>query len=74
MTMRRALLWACLASILAAQFLVGRCQDEEVEIEDVEDVEEEKAFLLTRKSIVEKEVVVGRNITVQIEVYNAGTR
>ena len=72
--MRRALLLTCLAAILATQLLGGYCQEDEVEIEDVDEIEEEKAFLLTRKSILDKEVVVGRNTTVQIEVYNAGTR
>ena len=48
---------------------------QEDEIEDIEVVEEEKAFLLVRKNIVDREkVVVGNAITVEIEIHNAGTR
>ncbi len=45
------------------------------EIEDIEVVEEEKAFLIVRKNVVDREkVVVGKAITVEIEIHNAGTR
>lgn len=59
------------ALLLAACISTAFCEDD---IEDVEDIEEEKAFLVTRKSIADKELVVGKNLTVQIEVHNAGTR
>ena len=64
-----------LSALLLASYLIGGCcQDEDPEIEDEEDFVEEKAFLLTRKSIVDKDIVVGKNLTVQIEIHNAGTR
>lgn len=72
--MRRALALVLIASLVALQLSAVHCQDEELEIEDAEDVEEEKAFLVTRKSVAGAELVVGRNTTVQIEIHNAGTR
>lgn len=72
--MRSPLLFACVALLLSSTLIAVRCQEDEVEIDDIEDIEEEKAFLLTRKSIVDEEIVVGRNTTVQIEINNAGTR
>lgn len=63
-----------LTAVLISCLLLGaRAQDDE--IEDIEVVEEEKAFLIVRKNIVNREkVVVGKSITVEIEVHNAGTR
>ena len=71
--MRRYLALALTAVLLSSIALTGRCQDDE--IEDIDIVEEEKAFLLIRKNVVDKEkVVVGKSVTVEIEVHNAGTR
>lgn len=48
---------------------------EEDDIVDVEEVEEEKAFLILRKSIVEREnLVKGIPFAVDIEIHNAGSR
>ena len=71
--MRRYLAFALTAVLLSSILLTGKCQDDE--IEDIDIVEEEKAFLLIRKNVVDKEkVVVGKSVTVEIEVHNAGTR
>lgn len=71
--MRRYLALALTAVLLSSIALTGKCQDDE--IEDIDIVEEEKAFLLIRKNVVDKEkVVVGKSVTVEIEVHNAGTR
>lgn len=42
--------------------------------EDDEYADEEKALLIARKSITGSDVVLGGNLTVVIEIYNAGTR
>jgi len=71
--MRRYLAVALAALLLSSLVLSGNCQDDD--IEDIEVVEEEKAFLLIRKNVVDREkVVVGQSVTVEIEVHNAGTR
>ena len=67
----RLLLVAALALSLFTQPILA--QDDE--IEDIEVVEEEKAFLIVRKNIVDREkIVVGKSVTVEIEIHNAGTR
>ena len=71
MVRHRSLLLAAL--ILSCLTVAAVGQDDE--IEDIEVVEEEKAFLIVRKNIVDREkVVVGKAITVEIEIHNAGTR
>lgn len=42
--------------------------------EDDEYADEEKALLIARKSITGIDVVLGGNLTVVVEIYNAGTR
>jgi hypothetical protein len=42
--------------------------------EDNEVIEEEKGFLIVRKHAVPSQSVVGSNLTVVIEIYNAGSR
>lgn len=67
----RSLLLAAL--VLSCYSLAALGQEDE--IEDIEVVEEEKAFLIVRKNVVDREkVVVGKAITVEIEIHNAGTR
>lgn len=61
-------------SLIATSFIVTSYGQED-EIEDIEVVEEEKAFLLVRKNIVDREkIVVGKLATVEIQIHNAGTR
>jgi hypothetical protein len=71
--MKRYLALTLTALLLSSLVISGRCQDDE--IEDIEVVEEEKAFLIIRKNVIDREkVVVGKSVTVEIEVHNAGTR
>ena len=43
--------------------------------EDTEDyADDDKAALIARKSITGSDVLVGGNLTVTVEIYNAGTR
>ena len=64
-----------LLAALLISCLVLSSQGQEDDIEDIEVVEEEKAFLIVRKNIVDREkVVVGKSVTVEIEIHNAGTR
>lgn len=61
------------ALLISCVILPAFAQDDE--IEDIEVVEEEKAFLIVRKNILDREkVVVGKSVTVEIELHNAGTR
>ena len=60
---------------IIASSLFAASYGQEDEIEDIEVVEEEKAFLLVRKTIVNREkIVVGKLATVEIQIHNAGTR
>lgn len=53
---------------------VYRVASEDAEAEDEEDYSEaEKAHLIVRKYFKEEMGVQGRNLTVHIDVYNAGT-
>jgi Translocon-associated protein beta (TRAPB) len=49
-------------------------QDSATSSEDDEYAEEEKAFLIVRKAPLEDDVVVGSNLTVVIDIHNAGSR
>eukprot|EP00873_Tetraselmis_striata_P013976 jgi/Tetstr1/434240/TSEL_023350.t1 len=72
-TTRAALLAALAALLLSAAFLAApvRAQDEDVSDEDDYE-DEERAFLLVKKSVVEDAVVQGRNFTVRLELFNVG--
>lgn len=65
----------CLAALLAFALVVapafGAAQD--VAVTDDEYADDEKAFLIARKFFDSKEVVLGKNTSVVIELYNAGT-
>jgi hypothetical protein len=70
--MKRYLALTLTALLLSSLLLSGNCQDDD--IEDIDVVEEEKAFLIVRKNVLDREkVVVGLPVTVEIEVHNAGT-
>ena len=65
---------ALLALLLVAGSRLSFAQDDEV-VDVVEEVEEEKAFLILRKSVVDREHIAnGVPFTVEIEIHNAGTR
>ena len=49
-------------------------EDAALSEDDSDHLDEEKAFLIVRKSATPKETVVGSNMTVVIEVHNAGAR
>lgn len=77
---RRVLALVLCGTLLFACIGAGLCSDEtealETDVEDVEEPvepEEEKAFLIIRKYIEETEVVTGRNYTLKIDIYNAGS-
>eukprot|EP00884_Botryococcus_braunii_P009062 jgi/Botrbrau1/18157/Bobra.53_1s0027.1 len=62
------LLFACIGATIG--------EEPETDVEDIEDAaepEEERAFLVIRKYIDEKEVVTGKNYTLNIDLYNAGS-
>ena len=64
------LLWlVCSVSMLHAQ-------ESEEGVSGDEEYEEpvEKGFLIVRKKIFEPDVILGKNMTVTISIYNAGTR
>lgn len=68
-------MWAIAALLLIASTAVPAFgEDAALSEDDSEFAEEEKAFLIVRKTAVPKESVVGSNLTVVIEVHNAGTR
>ena len=72
--MRRSQVFGLLAILLVAGLGCALAQEEEV-IDVPEVVEEEKAFLILRKSVVEREnLVTGVPFTVEIEIHNAGSR
>lgn len=68
-----------LALLFSSQLLAVRAQDDEAAIADDEDdyadAEEtaERAFLIVRKYIKEELAIQGENVTVFVEIYNAGT-
>ena len=49
-------------------------QDSATAVEEDEYAEEEKGFLIVRKQGLQQDTVVGSNLTVLIEIYNAGQR
>ena len=65
---------------LAVLLLIGSIaapaygQDSATSSEDDEYADEEKAFLIVRKAPLEDDVVVGSNLTVVIDIHNAGSR
>lgn len=73
---RQVLAFALCGVLLFACIGAGSGEEPETDVEDIEDVvepEEERAFLLIRKYIEEKEVVTGKNYTLKIDLYNAGS-
>lgn len=71
---RVGVLTAFAALLLATSLLVAPALSQEDAVEDEDDYEdEERAFLLVKKAVVEEVVVQGRNFTVKLDLYNAGT-
>jgi hypothetical protein len=63
-----------LAGLLLSAAVFVRADEAAAEAEDEEDYQEaEKAHLIVRKYFKEDMGVQGRNLTVHLEVYNAGT-
>lgn len=71
-------LWIALAALLLVSSLaVSRGDDGGFGVsddEEFEEVEDQGAHLVARKFLPGKDLVVGRNTTVAIELYNAGNR
>jgi hypothetical protein len=68
-----------LAALLLFNSLVLTHADDESPLEvtdeeDVEDIGDQRPFLLARKFFPEKNLVLGKNSTVAVELYNAGNR
>uniref|UniRef100_A0A061R6R6 Translocon-associated protein beta n=1 Tax=Tetraselmis sp. GSL018 TaxID=582737 RepID=A0A061R6R6_9CHLO len=70
MALLRKTSFAFVALVCLSIGLLGLAQEAVVEDDDYED--EERAFLLVKKSVVEDPVVQGNNFTVRINLYNAG--
>lgn len=68
------------SSLLVLWLVVGlaavQCADIEATDDNVDPVDDqiERAFLLVHKKIFEPDVVIGKNITVIVSIYNAGGR
>ena len=71
MNSKRCRLMLSVLFVAALVMAPAYCADEG---EDDEYADEEKALLIARKSITSSDVVLGGNLTVVIEIYNAGTR
>ena len=69
MALAALLLMSCLALSRADDASLGVSDDEETE-----EVEDQGPHLVARKFLPGKDLVVGRNSTVAIELYNAGNR
>jgi Translocon-associated protein beta (TRAPB) len=73
--MRASIRTAFTVLLLFASIAVPACaQDSTSSSEDDEYADEEKAFLIVRKAPLEDDVVVGSNLTVVIDIHNAGSR
>lgn len=73
--MRRFTALVLFGLLLTAGFARGEEEKKAEEAEDAEDyADEERAHLLVRKWIKEESAVQGRNVTVHLEVMNAGNR
>jgi len=72
--MRSSIRTALAVLLLVASIAAPACgQDSATSSEDDEYAEEEKAFLIVRKAPLEDDVVVGSNLTVVIDIHNAGS-
>lgn len=73
--MRRSRVSIAFAALLLCASVIApvRAQDS-TSSEDEEYADEEKAFLIVRKAPLEDDVVVGSNLTVVIDIHNAGSR
>jgi hypothetical protein len=62
--------------LLACAVLVNAAEEKKAaeEADDDDYAEEERAHLVIRKWIKEAQVVQGRNLTIHLEVFNAGSR
>lgn len=71
-------MWIALAALLLVGSLaVSRADDGSLGVsddEEFEEVEDQGPHLVARKFLPGKDLVVGRNTTVAIELYNAGKR
>mmetsp|Transcript_35736 Transcript_35736/g.63731 ORF Transcript_35736/g.63731 Transcript_35736/m.63731 type:complete len:230 (-) Transcript_35736:247-936(-) len=71
---RTAVLAALAALLLCASFLAAPVRAEGDVVDEEDDYEdEERAFLLVKKSVVEENVVQGQNFTVRLDLFNVGT-
>lgn len=67
------LLFSALAACQSDDFDISDASDETEEA-DVETGDELRPFLLARKFLPGKDLVMGKNTTIAIELYNAGKR
>ena len=73
--MRSSIRTALAVLLLIGSIAAPACgQDSATSSEDDEYADEEKAFLIVRKAPLEDDVVVGSNLTVVIDIHNAGSR
>ena len=63
-----------LCLICSASVAISQESDSTEASDDDYEEQVEKAFLIVRKKVFEPDVVIGRNITVTISIYNAGNR
>lgn len=61
-----------LACVLLASLLFAACVSHPARADEDEYEDAERAHLIVRKSVAEELVVQGRNVTVQISIFNAG--
>lgn len=74
MVLRTRSVWAFAALLLIASATAPAFGQDSALSEDNEVIEEEKGFLLVRKSAIPPQSVVGSNLTIVIEIHNAGSR
>lgn len=74
MVLRTRSVWAFAALLLIASATAPASGQDSALSEDNEVIEEEKGFLIVRKSAIPPEPVVGSNLTILIEIHNAGSR
>ncbi len=76
--MGRKSLMVLAALLLFSSLVLVRADDESImdvsDEEDVEEVVDQRPFVLARKFLPGKDLVRGRNSTVAVELYNAGNR
>ena len=63
---------ALLFGLVLTASLASAAKKADSEVSDDDYVDEERAHIVVRKFVKEEHLVLGRNLTVQIELYNAG--